>query len=246
MVVSWLLGPLLLCGKLKIELANQLLWAVDDCVQRTAARERSLPVLDVRESCAPISPAGTGSNSLSGFMRDHDFRLASHTHVFPVGQLLARKTDDSAASIFSPGAPCIMMSLREPAKRFESGFRRIERDNLTLGMSMDQFVDAALNLSHPLHRCVAPRLHLGQRGVPLVGYLADSGERADYPTSIDATESHYQKHVGCNSGSVADVETLYNMRPQEADAQFGVLQHARHLARHPPPKPSDTAPQLLR
>jgi len=177
--------PLHGCTEMIANYALQVREMADVCMQRI------MPVIDATQDCASISPGG--SNFLTTFMKKHRFAKASHNHEASIGSLLAtwRNSENAKPRSNETASPlCVMMPLREPARRFESGFRNIfpdpsfgnecadekgfrcawnrrqrEINPLVKVTTMNFFVDAAINATHPMHALAA--IHRDLCGTPV-------------------------------------------------------------------------------
>ena len=143
--------------------------AADVLATAAACATRRQPRLG---ECANLSPPGTGTMALYHALRLSGAKRAAHDH--------------QRAAVDVPDAPCLLMTLREPAARMESGYRFV-------------YLKAPRKPAPTLDEMLAAwraNLTEGRRWAPPAGYMANFfWPQAGYLKGLTAQ--------GCRKGRVA-------------------------------------------
>lgn len=110
------------------------------------------PGLNVTRSCVGLSIGGAGSRTLYGLLHTYGFERPVHDHTLSISTFMKGNY-----SIDKPGAPCFLLTLREPALRLESGFAAFDWTrhptlmNLSIAPTIDNIVRILVDPLHPAH-----------------------------------------------------------------------------------------------
>ena len=170
------------------------------------------PGLNVTRSCVGLSIGGAGSRTLHGLLHTYGFERPVHDHTLSISTFMKGNY-----SIDKPGAPCFLLTLREPALRLESGFAAFDwappdsDEPVHRTHTIDNIVRILVDPLHPAHALEiarskekgVPNLErkvgvpdFGARGVPLLPrYLTTDGENKN--NTIDCLRSKVAVKMFC-------------------------------------------------